>query len=42
MLGIPTSWIVHMETLYSRDPAKHVTISKNLADRVAKGPSTKY
>jgi len=37
-----TSWIVHVETLYGRSPGELVTLAKNLADRVAKGLSSKY
>ena len=37
-----TSWIVHVETLYGRSPGELVTCAKNLADRVAKGLSSKY
>ncbi len=37
-----TSWIVHVETLYGRSPGELVTTAKNLADRVAKGLSSKY
>lgn len=37
-----TSWIVHVETLYGRSPGQLVTMAKNLADRVAKGLSSKY
>jgi len=37
-----TSWIVHVETLYGRSPGELVTLAKNMADRVAKGLSSKY
>src|SRR4030066_1053106 len=36
------SWIVHVETLYGRSPGELFTLSKNLADRVAKGLMVKY
>ncbi len=36
------SWIVHVETLYGRSPGELFTLSKNLADRVAKGLMAKY
>lgn len=36
------SWIVHVETLYGRSPGELFTMSKNLADRVAKGLMIKY
>ncbi len=36
------SWIVHVETLYGRSPGELFTLSKNLADRVAKGLMIKY
>jgi hypothetical protein len=37
-----TSWIVHVETLYGRSPGALVTLTKNLADRIAKGLISKY
>jgi DNA-binding MarR family transcriptional regulator len=36
------SWIVHVETLCGRSPGELFTLSKNLADRVAKGLMIKY
>ena len=36
------SWLVHVETLYGRSPGELFTLSKNLADRVAKGLMVKY
>jgi DNA-binding MarR family transcriptional regulator len=36
------SWIVHVETLYGRSPGELFTLSKNLADRVAKNLMVKY
>jgi DNA-binding transcriptional ArsR family regulator len=36
------SWIVHVEALYGRSPGELFTLSKNLADRVAKGLMVKY
>lgn len=38
----PSSWIVHVETLYGRHPGELFTLAKNLADRVAKSLMRKY
>jgi len=38
----PSSWIVHVETLYGRHPGELFSLAKNVADRVAAHLSLKY